>query len=300
MIFTFYSYKGGVGRSTALANVAEWLYQQGARVLMIDWDLEAPGLESFFYQTESELNSIRSKEGLMDLLLEYRKQYARAVRTAETRDPESIFRHTIGKLKPFEYWVNAIHTPSPNDGTRRKGLWLLSAGLRHERFPRYAEEVHDFNWPEFYSDYNGERFFAWLRDQAAPKFSGYQLTAPGFADVVLIDSRTGITEMGGVCTQELADVVVAFSAPNLQNLAGVATMLRSFRRPEILNARNGKPEVILVPSRVDASELDSRNRFEKRLRGMENEFVPAILQSLKRSFWDLKFRTWHVLHMKRR
>ena len=47
MIFTFYSYKGGVGRFMALANVAEWFYLQGARVLMIDWDLEAPGLESF-------------------------------------------------------------------------------------------------------------------------------------------------------------------------------------------------------------------------------------------------------------
>ncbi len=32
MIFTFYSYKGGVGRSMALANVAEWLYLQGLRV----------------------------------------------------------------------------------------------------------------------------------------------------------------------------------------------------------------------------------------------------------------------------
>ncbi len=31
MILTFYSYKGGVGRSMALANVAECLYQRGAR-----------------------------------------------------------------------------------------------------------------------------------------------------------------------------------------------------------------------------------------------------------------------------
>ncbi|HYE71696.1 MAG TPA: P-loop NTPase, partial [Blastocatellia bacterium] len=46
MIYTFYSYKGGVGRSMALANVAEWLYRQGLRVVIIDWDLEAPGLES--------------------------------------------------------------------------------------------------------------------------------------------------------------------------------------------------------------------------------------------------------------
>ena len=49
-IITFYSYKGGVGRSMALANVATLLSKWGKRVLMIDWDLEAPGLENFFLQ----------------------------------------------------------------------------------------------------------------------------------------------------------------------------------------------------------------------------------------------------------
>jgi MinD-like ATPase involved in chromosome partitioning or flagellar assembly len=48
MIYTFYSYKGGVGRSMALASVAQWLYLQGLNVFMVDWDLEAPGLEEFF------------------------------------------------------------------------------------------------------------------------------------------------------------------------------------------------------------------------------------------------------------
>jgi MinD-like ATPase involved in chromosome partitioning or flagellar assembly len=41
-IVTFYSYKGGTGRSMALANVAWILANGGNRVLTIDWDLEAP------------------------------------------------------------------------------------------------------------------------------------------------------------------------------------------------------------------------------------------------------------------
>ena len=53
MIYTFYSYKGGVGRSMALANIAECFCAQGLRVLMIDWDLEAPGLESFFFEQQT-------------------------------------------------------------------------------------------------------------------------------------------------------------------------------------------------------------------------------------------------------
>ena len=288
MIFTFYSYKGGVGRSMALANIAESFYQQGARVLMIDWDLEAPGLESFFYQSEVDLDAIRSQPGLIDLLIEYRKQNAVLARTAENGDEESVCAAAISKIKPFAEWLCAIHGADPSDGSRGKGLWLLTAGARHGRFGEYAEAVHDFNWAELYNDYQGERFFEWLRQQAAPTFEGHQLVRQGWADVVLIDSRTGITEMGGVCTQELADVVVAFTAPNEQNLASIETMANSFRRPEILEARNNKPEVIIVPSRVDASEIESRNRFEKRLRKIEGKFIPPMLQSLQRSFWDLK------------
>lgn len=46
-IITFYSYKGGTGRSMALANVAWVLAAAGSRVLAIDWDFEAPGLHRY-------------------------------------------------------------------------------------------------------------------------------------------------------------------------------------------------------------------------------------------------------------
>lgn len=47
-IVTFYSYKGGVGRTFALANIGTLLSSWGYKVLCIDWDLEAPGLHLYF------------------------------------------------------------------------------------------------------------------------------------------------------------------------------------------------------------------------------------------------------------
>src|SRR5262252_8685218 len=44
---TFYSYKGGSGRTMALANVAWILASNGFDILLIDWDLEAPGLHRY-------------------------------------------------------------------------------------------------------------------------------------------------------------------------------------------------------------------------------------------------------------
>lgn len=41
---TFFGIKGGVGRSTALVAIARHLAEQGARVLVIDLDLESPGV----------------------------------------------------------------------------------------------------------------------------------------------------------------------------------------------------------------------------------------------------------------
>src|ERR1022692_2730352 len=53
-IFTFYSYKGGVGRSLAVMNVAYTLAGWGRHVLIVDMDLEAPGISGFL-QRSNEL-----------------------------------------------------------------------------------------------------------------------------------------------------------------------------------------------------------------------------------------------------
>lgn len=64
-IATFYSYKGGVGRTFALANAAVALAGWGYRVLCIDWDLEAPGLHNYLKVEET-------KSGLVELITSVR------------------------------------------------------------------------------------------------------------------------------------------------------------------------------------------------------------------------------------
>src|SRR5262245_58527777 len=64
-VVTFFSYKGGVGRSMAMANIALLLAKRGLRVLAVDWDLEAPGLERYFSYFKTEA----SGGGVLDLLI---------------------------------------------------------------------------------------------------------------------------------------------------------------------------------------------------------------------------------------
>src|SRR3954464_9633363 len=65
-VVTFYSYKGGVGRTFATANIAVLLAKRGKKVLLMDWDLEAPGLDEFF--KDHLRSSSHSKNGLIHLL----------------------------------------------------------------------------------------------------------------------------------------------------------------------------------------------------------------------------------------
>src|ERR1022692_2646862 len=86
-IVTFYSYKGGTGRSMALANVAWVLASNGRRVLVIDWDLEAPGLHRYFapFLSDKELSGYGS-QGLMDFVIDFAVKAATPPKNGEDRD----------------------------------------------------------------------------------------------------------------------------------------------------------------------------------------------------------------------
>lgn len=92
-IITFYSYKGGTGRSMALANVAWILASQGKRVLTLDWDLEAPGLHRYFHPflVDKELTS---SDGLIDFVI----KFAAAAATPEPTVPTADGRQAKGAV----------------------------------------------------------------------------------------------------------------------------------------------------------------------------------------------------------
>ena len=264
MIFTFYSFKGGVGRSMALANVADALARRGLRVLAIDFDLEAPGLERY-YPVDRE--SVLGNPGLMDLLADFKQSLTGAAKSKEARDFE--------QLGQFTY---PIYGELPGGGR----LDIMTAGQRApaERLRQYALSIRTFDWQDFYFNWEGEAFFEWLRRS---------LIGPeGRYDIVLVDSRTGVTEMGGICATHLADVVIMLCAANRQNLEGTLAVGSDFVSPVVCRLRHDRPlEVLVIPARI---EQDGGARLEQFWTDFENVFrgrEPEALQSLGLSFRDL-------------
>jgi tetratricopeptide (TPR) repeat protein/MinD-like ATPase involved in chromosome partitioning or flagellar assembly len=262
MIYTFYSYKGGVGRSMALANVAELFYQAGLKVLIVDWDLEAPGIERFFTINHEDFHK---KPGLMDMLLNYKQHMTQDLQISENEE-----------FLPFEKPNDFIVDVYPNAQEKGK-LWILSAGSRSkDNFADYANTVRTFDWRDFYQNWEGELYFEWLRQEFER-----------IADVVLIDSRTGVTEMGGVCTYQLADVVVMLCSANQQCLEGTYKMLLDFKRPQVQEVRKRNLEVVVVPARIDNTESDLLDSFQQDFLKLFSKHTPEILGYNSDILWQL-------------
>ncbi|MGI5398387.1 tetratricopeptide repeat protein [Streptomyces sp. CA-135486] len=207
-IITFYSYKGGVGRSFALANTAALLAQWGYRVLCVDWDLEAPGLTYFF---ESHMD--RPTAGLLEMV--------EGIRPGARMPPDALKNRTKVEL--------------PN-GAR---LDLIASGKADET---YISRLQRIDWERLYDECDFGRVLESWREQWMKEY-----------DLILVDSRTGITDAGGICTAQVPDVLVFAFTANQQNIDGVLDIVqRSMAARDDLPY--DRPRLLTIPllSRFDA------------------------------------------------
>ena len=95
-VISFYSFKGGMGRTTALAAVALLLVRQGNHVMMVDTDIEAPGLSTLFLDDEA------IQTGVLDYLIEHPLDSGRTITdyVQDVTDP-ALLRESDGNLYLF-------------------------------------------------------------------------------------------------------------------------------------------------------------------------------------------------------
>jgi tetratricopeptide (TPR) repeat protein len=80
-------------------------------------------------------------------------------------------------------------------------------------------------------------------------------------DYVFVDSRTGLTDVGGICTLHLPDLVVMIFGLNEQNVKGIAAVAKTIRESE-----SGRiPQIHYVASPVPNLPRDKRGPLNKRL-----------------------------------
>src|SRR5579859_4391068 len=116
-IVTFYSFKGGTGRTMALANVAWILASNGLKVLVVDWDLDSPGLHKYLHPF-LDREKITATPGVIELI----KDYAWAALSSEDRPGDWHLPYA----QILQHAVSVNWRDFPRGGT----LDFVSAGRR--------------------------------------------------------------------------------------------------------------------------------------------------------------------------
>jgi CobQ/CobB/MinD/ParA nucleotide binding domain len=187
----FYSIKGGVGRSTALAACAWALAESGQRVLVLDLDLESPGLSTSLLPT-----SRQPAYGITDWLVEDLVNNGNAIL-------DQMHASLGTQQRGGELIVVPSHGDEPGEYVSKLGrVWM----------PGFTAEGQRQNWSE-----RLQRLILALEQKHQPS-------------IVLIDSRAGIDEVASACVTDLAaQRIYLFAVDSLQTWQGYRMLFDHWR-----------------------------------------------------------------------
>ncbi|HEY3594425.1 MAG TPA: hypothetical protein VGL13_11145, partial [Polyangiaceae bacterium] len=232
---------------------------------------------------------VRSRPGLVDMLIDYRHSLASSQSSvgplvpAEGSPTEELQR--AEHLQPIPSLSQYLVPIQPKDTDGLFGgdgtLSLLPAGKRDEHplggAPSSGED-------EFYASNPGKHFFEAFRRELSQ-----------IADVVLIDAPTGqgfdaMSEVGRASTRLLSDVVVCFCGAGDDDIEATDRLVEQLQSAETLVARDHRPlETIVVPAGVDDSRSENIGGFQQRFaRLTESRPLPAPWREQHLEFWDLR------------
>ena len=218
----FFSIKGGVGRSTAIAVSAWFLAEEGKRVMVLDLDLESPGLSSSLLPEEK-----RPAYGVTDWLVE-----------DLVNNTDEVFENMIGKSALShngEILIVPAHGENPGEYIAKLGrVWM----------PKINAVGSRESW-----SVRLNRLLDKLEKQWKP-------------DVILIDSRAGIDEVASACITSLgAQGVMLFSIDGDQTWSGYKILFRHWHKTGAVTKIRDRLQIIgsMIPD--DETRLNYEKRL---------------------------------------
>jgi cellulose biosynthesis protein BcsQ len=188
---TAFSIKGGVGRSTAVALLAWHLAKQGRRVLVVDLDLEAPGIASLLLP---DLPTY----GLIDWLVE---SVARG--TAPDFLEDTIMVSPVGEDEP------GLVRVLPAFGTKTRD-YIAKLGRVYMPTAEPSGQLHGI----------AHRLNLLISQMC-------ELSEP--PDVVLLDSRAGLHDIGAAAVTQLGAQVFMFARNDRQTWEAYKQLFQHLR-----------------------------------------------------------------------
>lgn len=231
---TFYSFKGGVGRSLTLSNMALWLADEmKAKVCVIDFDLEAPGLPYKFedLQNPTDQERLSHTEGIVEYIDEFN----------QTGIPPTDFTRFY---LPFTTQKGNPITLIPAGNVQQTDYWRKLFEINWQKLFEYDPATGYSQGLLLLEDLKGR-----IENELAPDF-------------LLIDSRTGLTETASITLKLMADKAVLVGINNPENKDGLFWVLRSLHADPISRSLPYHLVLNRVPlqHRTGRREIDPREK----------------------------------------
>jgi hypothetical protein len=206
----FYSIKGGVGRSTALAVSAWALAEQGKKVMVLDLDLESPGISSSLLPYEK-----CPVYGIVDWLVE-----------DLIDNGPVVFPYMVGLSNVSHngaVYVVPAHGKDAGEYLSKLGRILM---------PKQRGDSFHEPW-----QIRLNRLISDLETQYQP-------------DIVLIDSRAGIDEAASACITSLgSEIILLFALDSEQTWSGYNILFQHWMRNNAAQKIRGRLQIVgaLIP-----------------------------------------------------
>lgn len=226
---TLHGIKGGVGRTTAAAVFAWRLAQRGKRVLMIDLDLESPGLGSILLERESQPDF-----GVVDWLVEEAVGQADEPLLADMPASSPLATGSAGEL-----WV------VPAAGRVREGYSYL---------PKLGRAYNDTTRRDPAGGVTARSFVERVAELVAA------LERARRPDLTILDSRAGLHDIAAMAITRLQATSLLFVVDTPQTWDAYRLLFDAWRaQPERARAVRERLKVVaaLTPETHTSAYLDA-------------------------------------------
>ena len=211
-IVTFYSYKGGMGRTTTMVSYAMDLANQNKRIVLIDCDLEAPGYLNFFDLSANKDLRKGKKNGLVEFMSDLK------VLNDEGKE----------RLELSDYIINVGDSANINEPALNN-IWLIPAGNLNMNYGGKGEEANLRDYLEGLSKINLSNV-----DEIVDNFKILidKIKTSINPDIILLDSRTGFNDIFGTAAFYLSSCVIGFFGFSRQTQPGLINLINNYYSEE--------------------------------------------------------------------
>ena len=255
-IIIFYSFKGGLGRSTALVSFALQRARIGERVAVLDFDLDAPGLGNLLAADE---DGRTSPWGVVDFLLE-----------SETPAPLSDYYHPC-KRKGASGRQDIV-----GDGE----ILVFPAGNIDDRYPGKLARIDLEPAHNDTAATSIVKLLKHVKEDVRPNW-------------ILLDARTGLSELSGALLSGIGHLHVLFGTTSEQSWAGLKLVIKRLGADRVLE-NNPQTDCIVVQSMVPADTVIAKEATASFALRAEDEFrelyyaTPTTEDIESDTLWDLE------------